>query len=107
MDKCNWNQPPSVSGRGRYRSCGAVRGPLGGSAQEQTLFVNTWGGSSTAAEDAAYFKPFTEKTGINSDGGACLAKLKAQVSSKAYEWDISNVGVVEYAQAVAKSAGAD
>lgn len=31
-------------------------------AQENTLNVNTWGGSWTAAEDAAFFKPFTEKT---------------------------------------------
>src|SRR5262249_22040358 len=33
-------------------------------AQARTVFVNTWGGSWTAAEEAAFFKPFTEATGI-------------------------------------------
>jgi putative spermidine/putrescine transport system substrate-binding protein len=33
-------------------------------AQTRTIYVNTWGGSWTAAEEAAYFKPFTEATGI-------------------------------------------
>jgi len=74
-------------------------------AQEQTLFVNTWGGSWTAAEEAAYFKPFTEKTGIKvrTVAPVSFAKLKAQVTSKSYEWDVSNAGIVEYAQAVAEN----
>ena len=33
-------------------------------AQTRTLYVNTWGGSYTAAQDAAFYKPFTEATGI-------------------------------------------
>ncbi|MFZ3354567.1 MAG: hypothetical protein WA268_27280 [Xanthobacteraceae bacterium] len=33
-------------------------------AQTRTVYVNTWGGSYTAAQDAAYFKPFTAATGI-------------------------------------------
>ena len=33
-------------------------------AQTRTIYVNTWGGSWTAAQEAAYFKPFTEATGI-------------------------------------------
>ncbi len=33
-------------------------------AQTRTIFVNTWGGSWTAAEEAAFFKPFTDQTGI-------------------------------------------
>ena len=33
-------------------------------AQSRTVYVNTWGGSWTAAEDAAFFKPFTKETGI-------------------------------------------
>jgi len=71
-------------------------------AQEQTLFVNTWGGSWTAAEESAYFKPFTEKTGIKirTVAPVSFAKLKAQVRSRAYEWDVSSAGVVEYTQAV-------
>jgi spermidine/putrescine-binding protein len=29
------------------------------SAQTRTIYVNTWGGSWTPAEEAAFFKPFT------------------------------------------------
>ena len=32
-------------------------------AQTRTLYVNSWGGSFTAAQDAAYFKPFSIITG--------------------------------------------
>ena len=35
--------------------------------QPRTVFVNTWGGSWTAAEEAAFFKPFTEATGVTPD----------------------------------------
>ena len=34
-------------------------------AQTRTLYVNSWGGSFTAAQEAAYFKPFTALTGIH------------------------------------------
>src|SRR4051812_38125660 len=33
-------------------------------AADTVLYVNTWGGSWTAAETEAYFKPFTKETGI-------------------------------------------
>ena len=33
-------------------------------AQTPTLYVNSWGGSFTAAQEVAYFKPFTALTGI-------------------------------------------
>ena len=33
-------------------------------AQTRTIYVNTWGGSWTVAEEAAFFKPFTDQTGI-------------------------------------------
>ena len=40
-------------------------------AQTRTIYVNTWGGSWTAAEEAAFFKPFTEQTGHpRAHGGA-------------------------------------
>lgn len=62
-------------------------------AQSKTLFVNTWGGSWTAAEEAAYFKPFTEQTGIRvrTVAPVSYAKLKAQVQSKSYEWDLTTI----------------
>jgi putative spermidine/putrescine transport system substrate-binding protein len=70
-------------------------------AQDNTLNVNTWGGSWTAAEDAAYFKPFTEKTGIkiNTVTPVSFAKLKAQVQTRSYEWDVSTINPPELRQA--------
>ena len=53
-------------------------------AQTRTIYVNTWGGSWTAAEEAAFFKPFTEQTGIavRTVAPVSYAKLKAQVQSE-------------------------
>jgi len=60
-------------------------------AQNRTLYVNTWGGSWTATEEVAYFKPFTEATGIavRTVAPVSFAKLKAQVDSGKYEWDLT------------------
>ena len=71
-------------------------------AEEQVLFVNTWGGSWTAAEETAYFKPFTAETGIKvrTIAPVSFAKLKAQVQTGTYEWDVSSAGIVEFAQAL-------
>ena len=62
-------------------------------AQTRTIYVNTWGGSWTAAEEAAFFKPFTEQTSIRvrTVAPVSYAKLKAQVQSSSYEWDITSV----------------
>src|SRR5204863_314594 len=62
-------------------------------AQTRTIFVNTWGGSWTAAEEAAFFKPFTEATGIRvrTVAPVSYAKLKAQVQSGSYEWDVTAI----------------
>ena len=70
-------------------------------AQDNALNVNTWGGSWTAAEETAYFKPFTEKTGIriNTVAPVSFAKLKAQVQTKNNEWDVSTINPTELRQA--------
>jgi putative spermidine/putrescine transport system substrate-binding protein len=62
-------------------------------AQTRTIYVNTWGGSWTAAEEAAFFKPFTDQTGIRvrTVAPVSYAKLKAQVQSGTYEWDITAI----------------
>jgi len=76
---------------------GAALGPMlpaeRALAQTGTVYVNTWGGSWTAAEDAAFFKPFTEATGIQvrTVAPVSYAKLKAQVGSGNYEWDITAI----------------
>ena len=71
------------------------------SAQPRTLFVNTWGGSWTSAQEAAYFKPFTEETGIRirTIAPVSYAKLKAQVVAKSYEWDVTSIEQGELARA--------
>src|SRR3984957_17127044 len=33
-------------------------------ARTRTLYVNSWGGSYTVAQEAAFFRPFTAATGI-------------------------------------------
>jgi putative spermidine/putrescine transport system substrate-binding protein len=71
-------------------------------AAESFLYVNTYGGSYTEAEDAVFYKPFTAKTGIQVKPVTPIsfAKLKAQVRSGTYEWDITNMGPSELLQAM-------
>src|SRR5262245_44743126 len=62
-------------------------------AQAKTLYINTWGGSWTTAQEAAYFKPFTDETGIRirTVAPVSIAKLKAQVTTRSYEWDVTSI----------------
>jgi putative spermidine/putrescine transport system substrate-binding protein len=87
-------------GRRRFlRAAGAAAalGPLLISertiAQTRTLYVNSWGGSYTAAQEAAYFKPFTAATGIEvrTVTPVSYARIKAQVQSGNYEFDITSI----------------
>jgi len=84
---------------------GATLGPLpliGQTlAQTRTVYVNTWGGSWTAAEEAAFFKPFTQATGIEvrTVAPVSYAKLKAQVQSGNYEWDITAISQSDWLRA--------
>src|SRR5262245_19093836 len=61
--------------------------------QQRILYVNTWGGAWTTAEEAAYFKPFTAATGIQirTVAPVSFAKLKAQVQTGSYEWDVTSL----------------
>jgi putative spermidine/putrescine transport system substrate-binding protein len=70
-------------------------------AAENAVYVNTWGGSWTAAEDTAFYKPFTAKTGIAVKTVAPMsyAKIKAIVQSGNYEWDVSGGTNVESKEA--------
>src|SRR5215471_12275891 len=62
-------------------------------AQTRTLFVNSWGGSYTAAQQEAYFKPFTAATGIEvrTVTPVSYARIKAQVQSGNYEFDMTSI----------------
>ena len=70
-------------------------------AQTRTLYVNSWGGSYTAAQDAAFFKPFTAATGIQIRTVTPVAygKIKAQVQSRTYEFDMTSVNSVQWLRA--------
>ena len=74
-------------------------------AQENTLFVNTWGGTIQAAEDAAYYKSFTEKTGVKIQpvSPVSFAKLKAVVQTGNYEFDVTTLNLVDFHQAMAEN----
>jgi putative spermidine/putrescine transport system substrate-binding protein len=73
-------------------------------AQARTVYVNTWGGSWTAAEDAAFYKPFTKATGIaiRTVAPVSYAKIKAQVLSKNYEWDVTCISEGDWTRAEAE-----
>jgi putative spermidine/putrescine transport system substrate-binding protein len=71
-------------------------------AQARVVYVNSYGGVWETAWRKAIFEPFTAKTGIavKTVPGVSFAKLKAQVQTRNFEWDVINIGDVEYAQAV-------
>ena len=71
-------------------------------AQARTLYVNSYGGVWETSWRKAFFEPFTAQTGIQvrTVPGVSFAKLKAQVQTRNYDWDVVNIGDVEYAQAV-------
>ncbi len=83
---------------------GALFAPYIAPAQSQTrtVYVNSYGGVWETAWRKAFFDPFTAQTGIRIRAvpGVSFAKLKAQVRTRNYEWDIINLGDVEYGQAV-------
>src|SRR5437660_5587979 len=62
-------------------------------AQTRTLYVNSWGGSFMAAQDLAYFKPFTALTGIQirTITPVSYGKIKAQVTTGRYEFDMTSI----------------
>ena len=71
-------------------------------AQTRTVYVNSYGGVWETSWKKAFFDPFTAQTGIQikSVPGVSFAKLKAQVQSRNFDWNVINLGDVEYGQAV-------
>jgi putative spermidine/putrescine transport system substrate-binding protein len=71
-------------------------------AASKTVYVNSYGGVWETSWRKAFFDPFTAQTGIavKAVPGVSFAKLKAEVQTRNYEWDVINLGDVEYAQAV-------
>jgi len=71
-------------------------------AQGKVVYVNSYGGVWETTWRKAFFDPFTAQTGIaiKTVPGVSFAKLKAQVQTGNYQWDVVNLGDVEYGQAV-------
>jgi putative spermidine/putrescine transport system substrate-binding protein len=70
-------------------------------AQTRTLYVNTWGGSYTAAQDAAFYKPFAEAAGIQikTVTPVSYGKIKAQVQTGSYEFDMTSINSMQWLRA--------
>src|SRR5262249_5005220 len=60
-------------------------------AQTRTLYVNSWDGSFTAAQDAAFLRPFPAWTVIKTRTGTRVSyeKIKAEVQAGRYEFDMT------------------
>ena len=76
-------------------------------AQTRTLYVNSWGGSYTAAQDAAYFKPFTAASGIQIRvvTPVSYGKIKAQVQTRRYEFDMTSINSMQWLRATREGLG--
>jgi len=87
-------------GAGSLLGAPAVIG--GARAQGKTVFVNSYGGVWETSWRKAFFDPFTAQTGIEikTVPGVMFAKLKAEVQTGNYEYDQSNLGDTEFAQAM-------
>src|ERR1700681_3624079 len=74
-------------------------------AQGKIVYVNSYGGVWESSWKKAFFDPFTAQTGIaiKTVPGVSFAKLKAQVQTGNYQWDVVNIGDVEYGQAVVEN----
>src|SRR5215467_13771872 len=72
------------------------------SAQTRAVYVNSYGGVWETSWRKAFFEPFTAQTkiAVKTVPGVSFAKLKAQVQTRNYAWDVINIGDVEYGQAV-------
>lgn len=70
-------------------------------AEGKPLYVNSYGGVWESSWRKAFFDPFTAQSGIpiKTVPGVSFAKLKAEVQTGNYQYDLSNLGDSEYAQA--------
>uniref|UniRef100_A0A8W7P704 Transport-associated OB type 2 domain-containing protein n=1 Tax=Anopheles coluzzii TaxID=1518534 RepID=A0A8W7P704_ANOCL len=65
------------------------------------LTVISFGGANKAAQEKAYYAPFTKATGIKVVGGEYngeMAKVKAMVDTKSVSWDVLEVESPELAR---------
>jgi putative spermidine/putrescine transport system substrate-binding protein len=59
-------------------------------AKGKTLRICSYGGSYQESQRKAFFEPFADKFGVKiiEASGGDIAKVKAQVENRAYEWDV-------------------
>ncbi len=62
-------------------------------AKGKTLRVCSYGGSYQESQRKAFFQPFADKFGVKiiEASGPDIAKIKAQVETKNYEWDVADL----------------
>jgi putative spermidine/putrescine transport system substrate-binding protein len=98
----------SMSRRGFLRAAAAgtalVAAPYvrrAAAAEDNVLYVNTWGGNWEAAARKFFFDPFTKETGIQirTVSPISFAKLAAQVRNGTYQFDVTTLGVTDVARA--------
>jgi putative spermidine/putrescine transport system substrate-binding protein len=75
--------------------------PSAARAQKRTLYVNSYGGDLEEGWKKAFCDPFTKATGIDvrTVSPVNFAKLRAQVQTRAYEWDITCMNETDFSQA--------
>jgi putative spermidine/putrescine transport system substrate-binding protein len=75
--------------------------PFVARAQDNTLYINTWGGPWEEAARAHLFDPFTAATGvqIRTVSPVSFAKLAQQVQTGIYEFDVTTLGGAELVRA--------
>ena len=73
---------------------GILSMPYVARAQDNVLYVNSWGGPWLEAATANLFEPFTKETGIEirTVSPVSFAKLAAQVQTGVYEFDVTTLG---------------
>jgi putative spermidine/putrescine transport system substrate-binding protein len=76
----------------------------GGGASAKEMVFTSWGGTTQAAQDKAWVKPFEKasKTTVRLDGPTDYGKLKAMVESGNVSWDVVDVEG-DFAVAAAKA----
>ena len=90
-----------VAGAGSLVGAPAILRSAAASAEGKILYVNSYGGVWESSWRKAFFDPFTAASGIKikTVPGVSFAKLKAEVQTGNYQYDQSNLGDSEYAQA--------
>jgi putative spermidine/putrescine transport system substrate-binding protein len=79
----------------RWLMGAAVAVALPASVHAQTLTIVSWGGAYQTSQREAYFKPFTEKTGIKiveTEYAGELSKIAAMVKAGSVTWDVVDLG---------------